>query len=351
MSVTVVVCNYNGKQHLPHCLGALRELKGDIAEVLVVDNASTDGSCALIEESYPEVRLIAREDNPGPPRARNLGLEEARTRWVLAIDNDAILPPDTLLELLAAAEQTGAVLVQPRSVFADDTSRVHYDGGWFHFAGLISLRNFYVPLREAEGQGRVEVDCAISMCLLMNRERVLEFGGYDEGYFILFEDLDLSYRLRMAGERIVSVENVVVEHRAGTPGVSFREGAHYPSSRVFLHSRNRWQLLFKCWSARALILASPGLVVYEAASLAFAIRHGHLGPWLRGKWAFLERLPALFRARHAVQRTRCLRDRELLVAGPLTVTPDAAAGGTGQRALAWLNSLLTCWWKLVSRFA
>ena len=350
MSVTVVVCNYNGEQHLPACLDAIAQLEGEVAEVLVVDNASTDRSLELVARHAPEARVLHTGGNLGPSVARNLGMREARTRWVLALDNDAVLPPEALRELLAAAEETGAALAQPRSVLADDPERVHYDGGWLHYLGLISLRNFYAPLASAEGEGTLEVDCAISMCLMVDRERVLALGGYDERYFILFEDLDLSYRLRATGQKIVSVEGVVVHHRAGTPGVSFREGKHYPRSRVYYHSRNRWQLLLKCWSLRALFLAAPGLLLYELVTLFFASLHGHPLAWLRGKWELLGLLPGLLRDRRELQRARTVGDRELLVAGPLTVTPDAATGIKG-RALSCLQVVLGAWWRMVRPLA
>lgn len=350
MSVTVVVCNYNGEEHLPACLSALRELRGDVAEVIVVDNASTDGSLELMRRDFPEVRVEEAGGNEGPSVARNLGMREARTPWVLALDNDAVLPPEALERLLAVGEATGATLVQPRSVFAGEPTRVHYDGGSFHYVGLVSLRNFYVPLTEAQGEGVVDVDCAISMCLLVRRERVLEIGGYDPRYFILFEDFDLSYRLRSMGERIVSVEDVVVLHRAGTPGVSFREGAHYPESRVFLHSRNRWILLTKCWSTRALVLAAPGLALYELVGLAFAIQSGHLGAWWRGKRAYLIARAELLEERSQIQAARRLRDRELLVPGPVTVTPDAVRGAA-RVALVLVDRGLRAWWRVVRGLA
>ncbi|MCB9914267.1 MAG: glycosyltransferase family 2 protein [Planctomycetes bacterium] len=350
MSVTVVVTNYNGERHLPHCLGALRALRGDVAEVVLVDNASTDGSLELVRRDFPEVRVVEAGGNDGPCVARNLGMREARTEWVLALDNDAVLPPEALEELLTAAEASGAVIAQPRSVLADEPTRVHYDGGAFHYAGLVALRNFYRPLAEAEGAGVVEVDCAISLCLLVRRTKLLELGGYDPRYFILFEDFDLSYRLRARGERIVSVEHVVVQHRAGTPGVSFREGRDYPSTRVFLHSRNRWVLLAKCWSWRALLLGAPGLALYELVGLAFALAKGGLGAWLRGKLAALRLLPGVLRDRRVVQASRVVRDRDLLVPGPITVTPDAVRGAA-RGVLRVVDGALALWWRLMRPLA
>src|SRR5690606_3519176 len=140
---------------------------GDVGEVLVVDNASTDGSVAIVRERFPEVRVIALESNDGPCPARNAGMRAARNRWVLALDNDAVVRPDTLAKLAAAAATDARIAIaQPRSVFASEPSRVHYDGGAFHYAGLIALRNFYRPIAAAEGQGTVDVDCAVAVALL-----------------------------------------------------------------------------------------------------------------------------------------------------------------------------------------
>lgn len=345
--VSVVVCNYNGEQHLPHCLDAVCALRGAVGEVIVVDNASSDRSRELLAERYPEVSVLALPDNRGPAVARNAGMRAARHRWVLALDNDAVVLPDLLEKLAAAAvADPEAAIVQPRSVFDHEPTRVHYDGGSFHYAGLIALRNFYRPLAEAEGSGVVPVDCAIAVALLLDRERVLALGGYDEGYFILFEDLDLSYRLRLAGQRILSVEDAIVRHRSGTAGVSYREGPSYPRRRAYLHSRNRWHFLAKCYRTRTLVAALPGLALYECAWLAFALAQGNGQAWLEGKRAFFRDYSAIRRSRADVRELRRATDRSLLTGGPLTVTPSVASSRPQRIVLGILDVLLRAWWTI-----
>jgi GT2 family glycosyltransferase len=348
--VSVVVCNYQGAGHLPHCLPALRAQTVRPDELIVVDNASTDGSAELARELAPEARVERLAQNRGPGPARNRGLELARNRWVLLVDNDAVPAPDCL-ERLLAARRPGAVLVQPRSVFDDEPDRVHYDGGRFHYAGLFSLRNFGLPLAEALGRGVVEVDGAVSVALLVDREQVLAAGGFDPRFFILFEDLDLSYRLRLEGHAILSVEEALVRHRAGTAGISFREASKdsgYPARRAFLHSRNRWIFLLKNYRLATLLVAAPGLALYELAQLAFALREGHPLAWVRGKLALLAGLGPTLAARSAVQRRRRRTDRELLVVGPLTIHPQL---GRERRAVVLLDRALACWWRLVRHLA
>ncbi|MEE8468400.1 MAG: glycosyltransferase family 2 protein [Planctomycetota bacterium] len=343
--VSAVVVNHDGKRYLTACLEALSELELD--EILVVDNASTDGSLELLAQQHPAVRVVRLEENHGPAAARNAGMRAARNRWVLALDNDVTVTPDVLTRLRAAAEaHPAAVLLQPRSVFASQPDRVHYDGGALHYAGLIALRNFYRPLGEAAGQGATPVDVAISLCLLLDKEIVLEVGGYDDRFFILFEDLDLSCRLRLAGHGILVVEDAVVRHDAGTPGLSFREGARYPKSRIFYHSRNRWLFLLQCPRLWTLVLAAPGLLLYEVAWLAFAVTRGGTRAWLAGKWAVLRGLPETLARRRVVQRTRVRGDRGLWVGGPLTLTPALRGGKLSGLAARVLDACLRGWWGL-----
>jgi GT2 family glycosyltransferase len=316
-------------------------------EVIVVDDASSDGSVALVRARFPAVEVLVLSENRGPCAARNAGMRAARHPWVLAVDNDAVLEPGVLAKLRAALEaRPDACLAQARSVLHDEPSRVHYDGGGFHYLGLIALRNFHVPLERAEGRGVVEADALVAICALLDRDVVLARGGYDEELFYLAEDLDLSLRLRLAGERLLSVEEALVRHRGGTAGLSFR-GGEYPGRRVFLHARNRRRILAKCLGARTLLLILPAFGLYELVWTLFALAQGELGAQVRGRLAFLRSLPSVLRARAAVQATRARRDRELLVGGPLVLSPGVVGSGAKRALARLLDGLFRFWWTLV----
>lgn len=344
-AVSAVVCNYNGRGYLEGCLASVLAQHPD--EVLVVDDASTDDSVAFVRERFPTVEVLVLERNRGPCAARNAGMRAAKHRWVLAVDNDAVLEPGVLAQLRAALEADGgACLAQTRSVLHDEPSRVHYDGGGFHYLGLIALRNFYVPLAEAEGRGVVEADALVAICALLDRDVVLAHGGYDEELFYLAEDLDLSLRLKLAGQRLLSVEEARVRHRGGTAGLSFR-GGDYPGRRVFLHARNRRRILAKCLSARTLVLLLPAFCGYELVWTLFALVQGQLGAQLRGRLAFLASLRSVLRARAAVQANRRRRDRELLVGGPLVLSPGVLRSGAMRACARALDAGFRAWWALV----
>jgi GT2 family glycosyltransferase len=279
-----------------------------------------------------------------------VGYRTARNRWVLSLDNDAFVTPGMLQKLVeAAADERRPTVLQPRSVFTNDRSRVHYDGGDLHYAGLICLRNFYRPLAEAEGERVAEVDVAIAVCLLLDSEAVLAIGGYDETYFFWFEDLDLSMRLRRTGHRFLSVADAIVLHDEGTAGLSSRDGSEYPDRRVYFHSRNRWLYLMRTYRLRTLLLAAPGLAVYEVFWLAFALKQGALGSWWSGKWSFFKLLPESFARNRALAKIATVNDRTLLKGGPLTVTPGAARKGFMQAVVGGLDKILRAWWGLARR--
>jgi GT2 family glycosyltransferase len=348
--IAAVICNYNGREHLPPCLSALRLSSRKFAETIVVDNASTDDSVELLRRDFREARVVELATNDGPCAARNRGLAEARCEWVLLVDNDAVLAPDAVAKLeRAALANPDAAVIQPRSVVASDPGVVHYDGGALHYCGLFSLRNFFKSVRDAEGTGVVEVDGCVSVVLLVKRSVLTEFGGFDPAYFILFEDLDLSMRLRMAGHRILSVEDSICHHRGGTPGISFRGKIGYPQRRAFLHSRNRCVYLVKCHQWSTLLLSSPALLLYELVWALFTLLSGTFTGYLRGKWAFLTTVRRTLRARKAVQRRRVRPDRDLLVGGPLTIAPQLNTGGLKSAILAALDFALSLWWALIRR--
>ena len=349
--ISAVVCNYNGEHYLRACLSALFASELALDEVIVVDNGSTDGSVALVRAEFPAARLLIRPDNGGPCVARNAGMRAARNRWVLAVDNDAMVQPDMLGKLVAAVgTRDDVVAVQPRSVYADETARIHYNGGSFHYVGLYSLRNFAAPLVEAEGSGVVDVDGLIAICILFDREAFEEVGGYDEDFFILFEDLDLSMRLRIAGHSLVSVEDALVHHSGGTPGISFR-GDEYPKFRAYYHSRNRWILLYKNYAARTLLAALPGILLYELVWGLFALRSGHILAHIGGKLDFLRVLGRLRPKRRAVQAMRRLGDRGLLVGGPVTFSPQLVAKPASARMAACLDGCLQSLWRMTGWIA
>lgn len=332
--ISAIVVNYNGRAYLPECLAALCSQDPAPEEVLLVDNQSDDGSVAWVAANYPDVRIIDAGGNRGPARARNLGVDAARHECCLLIDNDVVLEPGSLARLVEVfAAEPRAAMIQARSLCGDDASTVHYDHADLHFLGTLVLHNWFRPLAEAD-RPTTAVGAGIALCFLTRRSVYRELGGFDEKMFILYEDNEFSWRLRMCGHEVRLVPDAHCRHLGGTSGLSVRSAsAPYPGRRTYLHCRNRWFVIGACMRWRTLLLTMPAQLAYAAMYFAFALSRGHGIAALRGHVAALRALPAVLRRRRPVQRLRVVADRDLLVASPMTANPGLADTGIK----AWLR--------------
>ncbi len=349
--VSAIVVNWNGSDYLPACLDALLGQEPPPAEVLVVDNHSDDGSRDLVARRYPQVRVIDTGRNAGPCHARNVGVAAARHELCLLLDNDVTLHPGALRALLDELQRDPAcAMVQARSLCGNDPAIVHYDGGELHFLGTLVLRNWYRPLAEADAPTR-PIGAAIALCFLTRKSVYTAVGGFDENLFILYEDNEFSYKLRMRGHTIRLCPHALCTHAAGTAGLSVRgEADAYPGRRTYLHSKNRWYVLLTCMRWRTLLLTIPAQLLYGVVYALFGWQRGHVGDWLRGKWELLRLLPVAVRARGPAQAGRTVADRDLLVAAPMTLNPGLAERGARAALRRGLDRFFAGYWRVVRRF-
>ncbi|HEB53521.1 MAG TPA: glycosyltransferase family 2 protein [bacterium] len=347
--ISAIVVNWNGREYLPGCLDALLAQDPAPAEVIVVDNHSDDGSRELVAERYPGVRVIDTGRNGGPCFARNVGAAAASGDRLLFVDNDVELHAGALAALIGCMDRhAGTALVQARSLCGDAPDVVHYDGGDLHFLGTLVLRNWYRPRAEAvDPEG--PIGAAIALCFLVAKAAYEEVSGFDENLFILYEDNEFSYKLRMRGHAIRLCPKALCTHKAGTVGLSVRGDAAYPGRRTYLHSKNRWYVLFTCMRWRTLVLTVPAQLLYGIVYAAFGVGRGHLGSWLRGKWELLCLLPKALRARGPAQRGRTVPDRDLLVATPMTLNPGLADRGASAWLRRTMDRFFAGYWRLVRR--
>lgn len=348
--ISAVVVNWNGAAYLPQSLAALLAQEPPPDEVIVVDNHSDDGSRELVRERFPGVRLVDLGGNLGPCAARNRGMAEARHELCLLLDNDVVLHAGALLALRRNLDaHADTALVQARSLCGDRPDVVHYDSADLHFLGTLVLHNWFRPRSEAVDPAG-PVGAAVALCLLCRRSVCREVGGFDERLFILYEDNQLSWKVRMRGHRIRLEPEALCTHAAGTAGLSVRSAADaYPGRRTFLHSRNRWYVLLTCMRWRTFVLTLPAQLLYGAVYAAFGHGRGHVRDWWRGKWELLRMLPAALRNRREVQSGRVVADRDLLVAMPLSLNPGVAETRFRKGLRRFLDRFFACYWRAVRR--
>ena len=232
--VTVVTVNWNGKSHLSTLLPPLLALEP--GEVIVVDNGSTDGSQEFLRRRYPQVRLLENGVNRGFAQPCNLGAETARGSCVAFINNDMRPEPDWLA---AALEKLDARTPCVASRILDwEGRRIDYNGSSLHYLGYGIQQDVGMKVEKAPRRDQVLFPCGGAM--LMDRRVFLELGGFDPDYFALFEDVDLGWRLWLAGYRVVLAPESVVRHR----GHATLETQSPEKTRYLIH-RNALLTIFK----------------------------------------------------------------------------------------------------------
>ncbi|HFA59396.1 MAG TPA: glycosyltransferase family 2 protein [Rhodospirillales bacterium] len=347
--VTVCVVNYNGARYLPATLAAVRALRPAPAEVILVDNASTDDGLALVEAGFPEVRILRRERNEGPGAARNSGATAARFDRILFLDNDVAPAPDCLPPLVRALDaDPRAVCAMPRVVHAVPGDRVQFDGVAAHLLGMNVLLNPERPLDRLR-TGTRPVDSMVSAAFLFDRRRWGADPPFDDALFLYLEDHEFGLRARLLGHRIYAVPEAVCFHREGTAEVSIRATGKYTAVRVTETILNRWQLLIKLYRLRTFLLYLPSFLLFEAMQLLGAVARGWLPHYLRALRLLLSRGRSLRARRRAFQARRRADELALLALAPLPFNPALARGRLDRAALRLLAHVLRLNGRLARR--
>jgi GT2 family glycosyltransferase len=304
IDVSVIVLNYNGRHWLEQCLAAACDQLEDGQELIVVDNASGDDSVAFVREQFPRVRVLALDRNSGFAAGNNSGARVARGRYLTFLNNDTLPQPGWLSALRAPFERDASVaLTTSRIVYLHDPSIVDSAGDGYLRAGGAFKRFHGAPFALA-GESR-EVFGACGAACMFRRDVFLELGGFDEDFFMVYEDVDLSYRARLRGHRCIYVPDALVYH-AGS-GTLRRNSA----ASVYYGQRNLEWTYLKNTPWTLLIRSFPSHVAYDSAALLAYGARGLLGPYLKGKLAALKGVPAVLRKRSVVQRGRVARARDL----------------------------------------
>lgn len=345
--VSIVVVNYNGCHNLDECFSSIKEIASPDYEVIMIDNASSDGSVDFMRSNFPWVKVIALERNYGHSYACNLGLREALNDYVLVMDYDTVAGETWLLPLLAAIEtQQGVGICVSRAVFYPQKDTIHSDGGWAHYIGSMILKNGFSPLSGADNN-IMEIGAAGTTSMLIDRRKGLEIGGFDEDFFVYLNDFEFSLRMRLAGYRCLSVPESIIYHKGGNPAVSYRGAGKYPALRAFYIFRNRWLTILKLYSLKTIVLCLPPLLVYEGSIVIMVAMKGLIFEYIKAAGSLMMNLPKVIEKRKAVKKIRKLSDAKLLTAAPLSFVPGSVNGALQTRLLNLLNQFLIWYWNKI----
>uniref|UniRef100_B0T5B4 Glycosyl transferase family 2 n=1 Tax=Caulobacter sp. (strain K31) TaxID=366602 RepID=B0T5B4_CAUSK len=305
--ISVVIVAYQSGPTLARCLDGLHRQTFRDFEILLVDNASTDGAPRAAGAADPALRLLEPGANLGFAAGNNLAAKAAGGRWLVLLNPDAYPAPDWLANLVAATRRRPRVrCFTSLQMVADQPGLMDGAGDVMTSAGIPFRGGYHRRLPAAMSEG--EVFSACGAATLIERQLFLDLGGFDERFFCYCEDVDLGYRLRLAGEPVLLVPDARVEHVG-----SATTGARSDFS-VFHGSRNRVWTFIKNTPPLLLWLTTPLHVAVTAGLLLLHLRRGDASPAWRGVCAALRRdaLAPILASRRIIQTGRKASSADIL---------------------------------------
>ncbi len=312
-SVSIVIVNFNGRELLKRCLTSLLDTNYPNIEIIVVDNASTDGSIESMKKafgSFPYVKIVENRENLGHAEGCNVGALAAKGRYLVFLDSDTELKAENWLwELVKVMESDKSIgMAQAKVVLADDKRRLDYVciaidalGTWAATYGQ----------KEDELKENLEILAASSGCCIIRREVFNEAGGFDSDYFIYDDDTDLSVRARLLGYNILLVPSAVIVHRGSVlRGINQRTVYHSAKNRICTMLKNYefrnlwWRFLVLSF---LMSMVSFGFLVLKKFDEARATMKGLLSSVTSFRKTWTKRL--------LMQSKRRVRDLELINKG------------------------------------
>jgi GT2 family glycosyltransferase len=271
--ISVLIVNHNGERYIARCLRSLGDIRLDELEVVVVDNASTDGSLDVLLRDFGHLTILPQELNLGFGAATNLAARRARGEQLLLLNPDAWMVGDGLQRMQSRLESDPRLALvaprlsygdgRPQFVWAPDRSVVGEivqkarnpleSWSWNH-------RQLVWLLRRLLGPGWYT-----AACLLVRREAFDEVGGFDPKFFMYFEDADLCVRLRQHGWKTAYLKSAEVRHERSTSPPSGESDLIYRRSQLYYYRKHR-----PAWEVAVL-----------TRYLSWKYRHGAVADWLR----------------------------------------------------------------------
>ncbi len=241
--LSLVLVTYNSREFLDNCLNSLTAgLKHIPHEIIVVDNASQDGTADRIAEAYPGVRLFRNPENLGYPKANNQGIAAASGPIILLLNPDTEVAPGVLERLLSEFE------LRPEAGGVAPVLRLPSGAIQVSFGKRIGLGaeilkklvgNRYLSRRADRKKEVREMGWLGGACLLIRKEVLEKIKGFDENFFLYFEDIDLCYRIRAAGWKLLLFPGLEIRHLGGgsTSGAALFSRYHYRRSQIYFYRK------------------------------------------------------------------------------------------------------------------
>jgi GT2 family glycosyltransferase len=205
--VSIIIVNYNGKKFLKDCISSLTKTNYENFEIIIVDNGSSDNSTDFVKTNFPEVRLLELNKNYGFAAPNNMGAKISRGKYLVFLNNDTTVTPDWLNELVSALEKNKKITIG-QSLLVLPNGQIDSSGDFIDELG----RAYSLTDKPSETRNILSAKAA---CMIIRKDIFLDMGGFDESYFVSFEDVELGWRAWLWGYQVFVIPKSIVYHLGG----------------------------------------------------------------------------------------------------------------------------------------
>jgi len=202
--VSIIIVNYNGKSHLEQCLESIMKIDYTNFEIILVDNNSVDDSIEYVKNNYPSIMIIKLDNNYGFAEPNNIGAKNAKGDLLLFLNNDTIVTPNFISELVTAMEKDPKIVIAQSLLMKPN--------------GDIDSSGDFIDVFGRAYSSRIKTDntrlilSARGASMIVRKKIFFDLDGFDKNFFASFEDVDLGWKANMFGYKVVIVPKSVVFH-------------------------------------------------------------------------------------------------------------------------------------------
>ncbi len=316
--VSILIVTHNSEEYIEQCLNSLTKITYRAIELIVVDNASTDDTISLIKNTLKKVtfetKLIRQKYNSGYAVGNNVAAKQANGTYLFILNPDSLVTPGFLQPLVVKVEtDTQVSAVQPAVYLSETPQLLNLTGKTTHFLGFDWIRDFEQKKSRKSGY----IDSWSGSGILLRRSIFNELSGFDDAYFMYYEDSDLSWRMRLMGYKLWFEPTAVLYHDYKyTPRESYQ-----PLKRKYFYiERNRLQTIFKNYSLKTLLLIAPMLFLIEISLVIFAAMQGWGLVKINSYVSLWKLRQHLGKQRIKIQETRKISDKKIVKTFSPTLT-------------------------------
>ncbi len=353
LKIAIIIVCYNGREYLPDCLNSLKKQTLLPNEIVVVDNASTDGSQEFLSKFKVQglgFKVILNKRNNGFAKANNQGIEAVlknNPAYIFLLNQDTVCSKDCLEKLAKAGNSfknvfafQPLVLCWPASPAGrPEKHRIQTAGDKIHYLGFGYCGDYKKQFNNLTiKQLNKDITYASGAAMFINAQALEKVGLMDEDLFLYHEDLDICLRARFLGYQIKLVSQAIIYHKY-TQGI--------PKHRWYWSERNRLITLLKFYKIPTLILILPAWLFMELGVLVYSLITGWFVLKIKSYFTILLQIPKTLKKRRKIQKTRKITDRRLAQ----YLEPKFDFAGFTHPLLKYIvNPVLGFYWQVIKKF-